>query len=115
MQKKSTARKISNAKDVLSMIDKAFLIPPKTKEELKEAFPGMTTDEKETFVEYIESVIQKQENVISFILKYNPGFLTELKEFNAANERTGMKEIEKQVRKKDEDEMDVMETTLQNI
>lgn len=115
MQKNSTVRKIPNIKDVLSMIDEAFLIPPKTKEELKEAFPGMTPDEKEEFIKYIESVIQKQESVLSFILKYNPGFLTELKEFNAENERAGMKEIEKQVRKRDEDEMMVMETTLQNI
>jgi len=82
---------------------------------LKETLGLVDAEGLKVFAEYIESVLEKQNQVLDFILKYNKGFLEELKILAEVNSKNAMKKIEAKVAIDEKKEMEGMEAMLQTI
>jgi len=107
--------KITTIKELQEMIDGFFLVSPRMKKELKETLEFIDEEGLKVFAKYIGSVLDKQNEVLDFILKYNKGFLEELKILAEVNSKNAMKKIEAKVKSDEEKDMEGMEKILQTI
>ncbi|HPU94995.1 MAG TPA: hypothetical protein PK398_02360 [Candidatus Gracilibacteria bacterium] len=112
---KKTDKNIKSIKELQEMVDGFFLVSPSMKKELKETLGLVDAEGLKVFAEYIESVLEKQNQVLDFILKYNKGFLEELKILAEVNSKNAMKKIEAKVAIDEKKEMEGMEAMLQTI
>lgn len=101
--------------DINALVDKVFLLPPQTKKDLKEVFPQMPEGEKQEFLAYINSILTKQDEIITYLVKNNPDFLSELKAFNASNEKKMIANLEKEFAVKEELDMKALEEALKKL
>jgi len=107
--------KITTIKELQEMIDGFFLVSPGMKKELKETLELIDAEGLKVFAKYIESVLDKQNEVLDFILKYNKEFLKELKILAEVGSKNAMKKIEAKVKIDEEKDMEGMEEILQTI
>jgi len=112
---KKTDKNIKSIKELQEMVDGFFLVSPTMKKELKETLRLVDAEGLKVFAGYIESVLEKQNQVLDFILKYNKGFLEDLKILAEVNSKNAMKKIEAKVAIDEEKEMEGMEAVLQKI
>ncbi len=107
--------KITTIKELQEMIDGFFLVSPGMKKELKETLELIDAEGLKVFAKYIESVLDKQNEVLDFILKYNKEFLKELKILAEVGSKNAMEKIEAKVKNDEEKDMERMEEILQTI
>jgi len=101
--------------DAIGLIDQIFLLSPKTKAGLKEAWPMMFGKEKKEFLDYLNSIIDKQDGLLKSLVQNNANFMTELGEFKNTTDRNKLKRREKEVAKDEEMDIEALETVLKNL
>lgn len=106
---------LSSNEEVLALVDQVFLLPHHTKDELKEVFPNMPEEEKKEFVTYIKSILKKQDEILSYLVKNNPQFISDLKDFNRSMESKTLKDTEAEIKGKEDMDMKALEESLKKI
>lgn len=100
---------------IADLTNKVFMLSPETKQKLEEAYPSMDENTKKEFFAYIEGIIKKQDEILTYIIKNNPDFLSELRAFNASTDRKNIKEIESTFREQDEIDLLALEKELSKL
>ena len=99
----------------IEKLNKVFVLSPETKKELASAFPFMPEEEKKEFLAYIDELLKKQDEIITYILKNNPGFLMELKAFNAQSEKKYIQGVEATFKDQENIDLLALEEELKKI
>ncbi len=101
--------------EIKELISKVFILSPDTKKKLEEAYPFMDEKTKEEFLSYLEGIIQKQVEILTYIIRNNPDFISELKAFNASNNRKNVQNVEKIFAEQEEMDLLALEKELANL
>lgn len=109
------AKTLIRTEDTLKLIDEIFLLPPKTKRELKEAFPYMSDEKKEEFSDYLDSILKKQDEVLGYLVQNNPDFIKELKMLGKVSTAKKLKSIEKESLAHEELDVVALEEALKKL
>lgn len=107
-----TPQPLPSNESILALVDQIFLLPPHTKDELKEVFPNMPEEEKKEFTTYVKSILEKQDEILSYLVKNNPQFISDLKDFNRSMKGKTLKDVEAGLKMKDDMDMKVLEKAL---
>jgi len=99
----------------IAKLNKVFVLSPTTKKELEAAFPFMPEEEKKEFLAYIDELLKKQDEIMGYIIKNNPGFLIELKAFNAQSERKYIQGVEETFKDQENIDLLALEEELKKI